>query len=136
MPAVAVLESQPSDTAVCVTDVECRFGGAVGRLSPVGGGGLLGGGGVEHGALAAVSEATAERFCALSAASTPNVWVAPQARLVKSPVVEDVVPTFFPSRYMPYSAIPDASVDAVQPTLTVSCVAFFTTSPVGDVGAL
>ena len=39
-----MLESQASETAVCVTEVVRRFGGAVGAVEPVVGGG--GGGGV------------------------------------------------------------------------------------------
>ena len=44
MPSGSVLESQASETAVCVIEVVRRFGGAVGAVEPVVGGG--GGGGV------------------------------------------------------------------------------------------
>jgi hypothetical protein len=50
-------------------DVLCRFGGAVGAVESVGGGGVVG----AHGDVAAVTVETGERFCAASAASTPRV---------------------------------------------------------------
>jgi hypothetical protein len=65
IPFTAVLESHASVSLVCVTAVVWRFGGTVGDVSAGGGG--------EHGAVAAESVATADRFCAVSAASTPNV---------------------------------------------------------------
>ena len=68
MPFVAVLESQASPTEVWPTVVAWRFGGADGA-EVVGGGGVV----VEHGAVAAERGETAERFCALSDASTPSV---------------------------------------------------------------
>ena len=79
---------------VCVTEVVCRFGGVVGTLVFGGGGGVV----VAQGAVAPVSDATADRFCALSDASTPSVYVVPHWRPAKSPVVPVVVPTFEPFR--------------------------------------
>ena len=55
MPFVAVLESHARATAVCVTEVVCRFGGVVGTLVFGGGGGVV----VAQGAVAPVSDATA-----------------------------------------------------------------------------
>jgi hypothetical protein len=70
MPADAELASHASETEVCVTDEARRLGGAVGPV-------LLRGGGVVdvQAAVAAVTDVIGERFCALSAASTPSVYV-------------------------------------------------------------
>ena len=94
MPSGSVLESQASETAVCVTEVVRRFAGAVEPVVGGGGGGVVV---VGQGAVAADSVAAADLFCAASAASTPNVYVRPHSSPPKSPAVAVALPTFVPS---------------------------------------
>src|SRR5262245_44986587 len=79
--------------------------------------------------------ALAEWLLAASNASTAREYVLPQDRPRKVVLVDGVVPTDAPSRYVPYPATPTLSADAVHEIVMLAAAEDVTFRPVGTVGA-